>query len=341
MSDWIDNDYAIQFFSVLRNYKLVSTLPMKLNASCPICGDSQKDKFKARFWYYFHKDVPYVHCFNCDYSSGFSKFLEDQDPELFREYQMEKFKERAVHKPQEYKVVETIQKPQIKVVKDLGKSYRLDKLPENHPIIKYVESRKIPKDKWHRLWFTSEWQQLCNKIKPGTFENPVTEHRLVIPIRNRDGKIESFQGRALKAANAKYMTIKASDDATKIYGLDTVDESKDWVYIMEGPIDSLFVPNAIAITGGSLSLDVVPYKDKRVWVLDNEPRHPDVKKRVEKLINAGERVVMWDKSGWHKKDVNEMIQSNEATPEDILEYFENNIVSGNMALLRFSQWFKV
>lgn len=341
MSDWIDNDYAIRLLSIQPRYKIVSTLPMKITCRCPVCGDSQKDEFKARFWYYFHKGTPFVHCFNCDYSSGFARFLEEQDAELFREYQMEKFKDGATHKPQQPKVQKPIKKQPPKVVSDLGKSYRLDRLPLDHPIIKYVESRKIPKDKWNRLWFTSEWQQLCNKVKPGTFENPVTEHRLVIPIRNREGKIESFQGRALKKSNVKYMTIKADENASKIYGHDTVDESLDYVLILEGPIDSLFLDNAMAITGGSLNLDVVPYKDKRIWVLDSECRHPDTIKRMEKLIDAGETVCFWDAAPWKSKDINDMVAKEGADPKDITEYILNNSESGLMAKLRMSKFCKI
>ena len=344
MSSYVDNEFALRIFSHQRNFKQVSTMPFKLNCSCMICGDSATDRLKARFWYYEYKGTMFCHCFNCDYSAGFGRFLENHDESLYREYLLEKRKEETFGKKETPRVVETeISEKFTKklIIERLDFCERLDRLPANHPIVKYVENRAIPKAAYKRLWFTSQWQELVNKNKP-TFDNPKKECRLVIPIYNREGKIESYQGRALSsAARQKYMTIKAHEDASKIYGVDTVDESKQWVYVMEGPIDSLFIPNAIAITGGSLDLDQVPYKDKRVWVLDNEPRHPDVKKRVKKLIDSGERVVLWDKSGWKGKDVNDIVKAGEASAEEILQYFEDNIVYGLMAQLRFSTWFKI
>ncbi|MFP9035360.1 hypothetical protein, partial [Enterococcus faecalis] len=102
-----------------------------------------------------------------------------------------------------------------------------------------------------------------------------------------------------------------------------------------------FIENGIAITGGQLDLEVVPFKDRRVWVLDNEPRHPDTIKRMTKLVDAGERVMFWDKSPWKSKDVNDMIRKEGATPEQIMEYMKNNIAQGLMAKMRLSKYAKI
>lgn len=339
---YVENEFAIRLFSSFRNYKMVQTYPMKLNASCPICGDSKSDMYKARFWYYLHKDKYLVHCFNCDYTSGFQNFLKSRDETLYREYLIERRKESMkTGEPIREEIDLTKFKSKLVFVDDLIHCHRLDKLPENHPIIKYVEKRCIPKSAYTRLYFTAEWQLLVNKYKPDTYKYPKKEFRLVIPIYNTDGKIESFQGRDLSGkSKQKYMTIKAHENASKIYGTDLVDANKN-VWVMEGPIDTMFIPNSIAITGGSLNLDSVPYPDKRVWVLDNEPRHPDVKSRVYKLIEQKEKIVIWDKSPWKKKDVNDMIIFEKATSNEILSYFERNIVSGLMATFRANNWFKV
>lgn len=338
---YVDNEFALRLFSSFRNFKQVSTYPLKLNASCPVCGDSASDSFKARFWYYLYKDSYMVHCFNCDFSAGFQKFLKDTDESMFRDYLLEKRKESIgfQEKPEiNYDLSKF--KTKIEFIEQLHFCESLDTLPVNHPIIKYVEDRQIPKEQWNRLYFTKQWQDLVNKYKQ-TFDKPKQECRLVIPIWNADKKIESFQGRALSSkAKQKYMTIKAHEDASKIYGTDRINASSN-VYVMEGPIDTLFIPNSIAITGGSLNLESVPYPKQRVWVLDNEPRHPDVKKRVKKLIDQGERVILWDKSPWKAKDINEMITQENATPKQIIDYFESNVVSGLQAQLRFGKWFKV
>lgn len=344
MTSFVDNEFALRYFSYQRNFKQVSTMPYKLNCSCPICGDSTTDSYKARFWYYIWKDSALVHCFNCDYSSGWSNFLREQDEVLFREYLMEKRKEETFGRKETFvEKVEISDKLNSKlVIEKLDFCKRLDRLPENHPIIKYVENRAIPKSVYHRLWFTSQWQELVNKTKENTFENPKTECRLVIPIYNKDKKIEAYQGRALSSnAKQKYMTIKAHEDASKVYGVDCVDDSLPWVYVFEGPIDSLFIPNGIAITGGSLDLNVVPYPDKRIWVMDNEPRHPDTIKRMNKLIESGEKVLFWDSAPWTSKDINDMISKEHADPDEIKNYIDENWECGMMAKLRMNKFCKI
>lgn len=338
---FVDDEFAIRYFSYQRNYKMVSRMPIKLNCSCMICGDSSTNAFKARFWYYYYKNEAFVHCFNCDFSSKFSRFLEEQDESMYREYLMEKRKENTFGTPEKKDETPVFTKTLVKpVIPKLEFAQRIDLLDPTHPVVNYVKGRCIPESKWKRLWFTTKWQNLVNSVKPNTYPEPKNENRLVIPIFNAKGEIESFQGRALKQVPNKYITIKAHEDATKIYGLDTVDESKP-VLIVEGPIDSLFLDNAIAITGGQLSLDIVPFKENRIWVLDNEPRHPDVIKRNQKLIDAGEKVLFWDAAPWTSKDINDMVKDENASPEEIQEYILNNWEQGLKAKLRMRKFAKI
>ena len=341
MSVWIEQEFAERLMSTYSQYRKVSVSPFKLNCRCPICGDSLKDEFKARFWTYEYQGTIMCHCFNCDISLGFKSLLKDKDPDMYRQMLLEITKERGYTSRPGPVIINTKPEP-VKIIDILPGCERLDKMPKDHPIIKYIQSRKIPESEWYRLYFTMEWPKLCNTIKPGTYKSETKEPRLVIPIYNKQGKMESFQGRALTPnASQKYITIKSCENATKIYGTNLVDETKDYVYYMEGPLDSIFIKNAVAITGGSIDLSVAPYPDKRVWILDNEPRHPDVKKRVMKLIEQNEKIVIWDKSPWKSKDINDMIIKEGATPEQITEYFNNNVIHGLMAKHRAGLWFKV
>lgn len=327
--------------------RIMGSLPMsevkrnggdfRINARCILCGDSHTDKYKKRFWLYPAKKGDHMNagCFNCGYNKPLSVFLKDNFPEEYREYLMQSFKDREqIGKPAPRP------EPKKEFIPELQFCERLDKLPVEHPIIKYAVNRCIPKEKFCRLWFTREWQKLVNTVKTDSYPTPEPEPRLVIPIFDKDGKIESFQGRALRdGAKAKYMTIKANENSTKVYGQDTIDSLKT-VYLLEGPIDSLFVDNAGAITGGQMALSDVPYKHIRVWILDNEPRHPDTTSRLLSLIEANEKVVMWDKSPWHTKDINEMIQKEGADQKAIMQYLKENTVSGLAAKLRFKAWNK-
>lgn len=324
-----------------RNFKRLNTSSFTLVCSCPICGDSKKNSMMARFRIYVYKDNLRASCFNCNYNQPLGEYLKQYKPDLFREWLLERRKEQGDHKPTSLKPLKKVEKPEIKKVQTLPFCERLDILPANHPIIKYVSERQIPRDKWNLLYFTREWQKVANHIKAETFKNPQPEPRLVIPIFNRDNKIESIQGRALRKdyGKTKYMTIKTHELASKVYGLERADPSKP-VYFLEGPIDSLFIDNGCAITGGTLGLDEIPFPDQRVFVLDAEPRSADTMHRLEKFINAGEKIVIWDRCPWHSKDVNSMIQDEGATREEIMDYIKENTVQGLMAKMRFMKYCK-
>lgn len=322
-----------------RNFKELKTRAFTLVCSCPVCGDSKKDSFQARFRCYEYNDNLRIGCFNCGLNLPIGEFLKEHRPDEFRQWLLERRKEQGGGARQA--VTWKPKEEPIPVIQSIPYSERLDTLPENHPIIRYVVDRCIPKSKWRYLWFTMEFQKLANFVKEETFRFPKTEPRLVIPIFNEQGKIESLQGRALRKdyGNAKYMTIKTHEMANKIYGMERADPTKT-VWFMEGPIDSLFIDNACAITGGSMGLAEVPYESSRVWALDNEPRAQHTMERLEKLIDAGEKVVLWDRCPWLYKDINDMVQKGGATPEQITQYMIDNTVSGNMAKFRFNRWAK-
>ena len=338
---YCDYDIMEQVMSGERNYKKLPGHSFTLVCSCPVCGDSAKDTTKARFRCYEHKGSLRVGCFNCNYNQQIGEFLKQHKPDYFREWLLERRKEQGLPSYSERKE-NTLDKFQAKmpVIESLPFCQRLDTLPENHPIIKYVANRCIPKERYNLLWFTMEWRKLVNNVKPETYRNDSAEPRLVIPIFNANKEIESFQGRALRSTEkSKYITIKAHENASKIYGLDRADPSKP-VYFLEGPIDSLFIDNGCAITGGSMGLEEVPFKGVRVWSLDNEPRAKETVARLEKLVKAGEQVVMWDRSPWRSKDINDMIKNEGATTAEIMDYMRANTVSGLMAQLRFDRYCK-
>lgn len=317
MSTWVENEFAERLVLTFPRGRRVSSMPFKVNSRCPICGDSATNEFKARFWVYEHKSGPLLcKCFNCGLSQKFTSFLKEQNEPLYREFLLEQRK---------YFGKETKSKPEHKfstlavpVIPEIKFSTRVDELVEDHPIRKYLAKRRIPENKLCKFYYTDRWQDLANSVKE-TYKDPRPEHRLVIPIFNSNGEIESFQGRALKKDDPrKYITIKTHEDANKIYGLESVDKSKP-VMITEGPIDSMFLSNAISITGGSLDVSLVPFKDNRIWVLDNEPRAPETLKRMKKLIDQGETVCFWTDFDNQKKDINDMVISG-SDPKDIEQY---------------------
>ena len=89
--DIIDSKYIGLVSSRLQKFKRVK--PNLFNFRCPICGDSQKHKNKARGYFYQVKTNTNFKCHNCGASLSFNNFLKQIDTTLHKQYTMEKFKE--------------------------------------------------------------------------------------------------------------------------------------------------------------------------------------------------------------------------------------------------------
>ena len=73
-----------------------------------------------------------------------------------------------------------------------------------------------------------------------------------------------------------------------IYGLDKI-KKDELVYVTEGPFDSTFIRNSIAMCGSDVNLSSDNHR--YVFVFDNEPRNKQIVDRIEKTIQKGHQVV--------------------------------------------------
>ena len=151
---------------------------------------------------------------------------------------------------------------------------------------------------------------------------------------DEDKNIIGFQGRSLGPNNVKYITVMLDEDAPKIYGLDKIDKKKT-IYILEGPFDTTFVENSVAMCGSDLDIGSFGWSDY-IWVFDNEPRNREIIKRIDKTISRGDKVVIWP-SSIKEKDVNDMINAG----QDVSSVLESNVYSGLKAKIKFNNWKKV
>ena len=139
---------------------------------------------------------------------------------------------------------------------------------------------------------------------------------------------------------SRYISIHVDTDKPFIFGLDTINKNEK-IYVTEGPIDSLFLPNALAM-GSSNNLNglkqVIDDPSKFVIVLDNEPKNKDICNIVEKAIDLGYNVCIWP-SHIVEKDINEMVLAG-TKPEDVKLVIDCNTVNGLEAKLRMTQWRK-
>jgi hypothetical protein len=322
--DFVDVKYIGILSPKLNKFKKVKH--NLYNFRCPICGDSQKNKNKARGYLYQVKNNTNYKCHNCGINISFNNFLKDIDANLHKQYTFEKFKEG--HSGKNFPTEEPVfkfEKPKFKTHINLPKS------SSNEEAKKYLESRNLNPDKFY---YTDKFKLWVNSIKK-TFEDKdlkYDEPRIVIPLFYKKELI-GFQGRTLGSSLIKYITIMLDDDAPKIYGLDRIQRGKT-VYIIEGPFDSEFVNNSIAMCGADG--DIGKWIDSDfVWVYDNEPRNAEILARISKVIERGEKVVIWP-STIKEKDINEMVLSG----LNVQDVIESNTYSGLEAKLKFTTWKK-
>jgi hypothetical protein len=148
-------------------------------------------------------------------------------------------------------------------------------------------------------------------------------------------KIIGFQGRALDGfITPKYLTVMLSEDSPKVYGLDTIDKEKP-VYIVEGPFDSSFVENSVAMCGSDVDIRTFGWSNY-IWVFDNEPRNRENIGRVSKTIDRGDKVVIWP-SDISEKDINDMILAG----RDVQNLLQSNTYTGLEAKLKLQTWKRI
>ena len=322
--DLIDSKYIGLVSSRLQKFKRVKS--DLYNFRCPICGDSQKHKNKARGYIYQVKNNSNFKCHNCGASMSLNNFLKTIDTTLHKQYTLEKFKEG--HTGRNFVAEEptfTFKKPVFKKKLDLPKA------SEDPDARRYLEKRKLNPEKFY---FTDSFKRWTN-TKKQTFDTiGRDEPRIIIPMYNQDKDLIGFQGRSLIPNSVKYITVMLEDEAPKIYGLDTINEDLP-IYVVEGPFDSTFVNNSVALCGSDGDLGYFKGSDT-ILVYDNEPRNREIVNRIGKCIDRGEKVVIWP-SGIEEKDINDMILSG----HDVMSMIKLNTYSGLEAKVKFNSWKKV
>jgi transcription elongation factor Elf1 len=333
MVDYVDLQYAMMLSNRLNQFKVKSTNPYKINMRCPVCGDSQKSKHKARGWLLEdNKNAFRYHCFNCGASLGFRNFLKTVDQLVYNEYVTEKFKQNVVSVPETPKT--EFKKPVFKDTGHLKKIKKISQLKHDHPVREYIDSRKIPTDQHYRLYYAPKFKTWINSILPGKFQSvEKDEPRLILPFLDEKGNLFGVSARGFDPNGLRYITIMFDDTKSKIFGLDEVDFSKTY-FVVEGAIDSLFLDNAIAMAGADGNVSGLANIENAIFVFDSEPRNTEIRKRMEKLISQGHTVCVWP-NNLPGKDINEMVLAGVKNIEKIIK---ENSYKGLEGQLRLSTW---
>jgi predicted RNA-binding Zn-ribbon protein involved in translation (DUF1610 family) len=342
---WLDQKYASLVATSLERFVVKKNDPYLANFRCPICGDSQKNKRKARGYFYTEEQRVKFKCQNCGAAMRLFSFLKQVDAPLAQQYALESMQEKRLNDPRPAPKpdITVFAKPKFisqSVLKDLKK---ISQLSPAHPAKRYVVGRKIP-NVWHsRLFYTDEFKKFTNSVLPDKFPDVTRdEGRLIIPLIARDRSLMGYQGRSLeKDAKIRYITVMLDKAHEKVFNVDQIDFTRP-VYVLEGPIDAMFLPNAVAMAGADIAINRVSpnlNNDNAIFVYDNEPRNKEIVARIEKVLDSGGQVVVWP-NALEQKDINDMILAG-MSEDDVIDMIHEHTYRGLQGKLALSSWRKV
>lgn len=321
------------------------------NVRCPLCGDSEEKKTKMRGYLYRSKQRIAYKCHNCNRGMWLRSLIKQLAPELYKEYSIEILKEL---RPGLFRLAKLMKEPgffdgpstQVRfgIVDAIiyKTAEKISDLPDGHYCRQYVQDRLIPKPLWSKLYYAEHYKDFLDEVAPGHGKTIKNDARLVIPYYDAYGVVIAVTGRALADGRnvIRYVTVRTNSDTRKlIYGLDRVDQSQ-LVYIVEGPLDSLFLKNAVA-SGDSNLIQVAKALSaaKVVLVFDNERRQHENIHQIEKAIQLGYSVVIWP-DYIHEKDINKMVEHGR-TANDIEDILTTHTYQGLSALTHLSFWKRI
>lgn len=304
------------------------------NFRCPICGDSARNEFKRRAYFYKNTsgDNFGFQCHNCGASHSLYTFIDIVFPEMLKQYKFESFASSGNKK--HTVIEEAIPFKKLEVVFD--DVTPVDLLPRDHRVVKYLlNERKLPEELLEKFLFVEKYVEWLKE----TTQDPdlrYKEHsRILIPYTNSQGHIYRYVARSFDCDIASKYLYTELDIGSSIYNYYDIDQSKP-VYVLEGQIDAMLLGSqAIAIGNGKYDQkDLTDIPDFTI-LPDNEPRNHQITSSIEKSISMGMKVCIWPK--FYGKDINDMVK-NGLTIDDIKEIIERNTYSGALARLKFNSW---
>ena len=321
--DLVDSKFIGLLSSRLSKFKRVKQ--GLYNFRCPICGDSKTSKNKARGYIYAVKSNTNFKCHNCGASMSLNSLIKKLDTILHKQYTLEKFKDG--HTGRNFVADEP------KFVFEKPKFAQKIVLPLCSEVVvarTYLQNRKIDPTKFY---FAENFDEFVRTFEGVDYSYMGKESRIIIPLY-REKTLIGFQGRSLGPNKIKYITVMLDDNAPKIYGLDTIRGDAP-VFVTEGPFDSTFIRNAIAMCGADADVNRWGISDP-VYVYDNEPRNKEIVTRIDKTIQRGDKIVIWP-NNIMEKDINDMVIAG----HNVQNLLESNTYSGLEAKLKFNLWKKV
>ncbi len=266
--------------------------------ACPYCGDSLKHNNKKRgnFWF----DTKMFICYNgdCNTVRGYKDFFKDMKSMDFLDYSKnipnllvksvdsDNFVNNSLSSIYDFSNLCDKYGVTINTIK---KIYNLREIYYDDELCSYLEDRCLTPDR--KFLYSPKWRNI-----------------FILNIDNSTGKVISFQIRNFTGDN-KYITIKLKkiyekmkvdfdetnqelsfiNKVSKFYNFTNIDTKKK-IYVVEGSLDSLLLPNCMALCGIS---SVAPIDTKEVYYIMDYDK-PGIKKSIE-LVDSKKNVFIWNK----------------------------------------------
>jgi hypothetical protein len=246
---------------------------------CNVCGDSKRAKHKKRAYILKTRSPWSFFCHNCNTALTAEVWLRRYFPEYYRDYFRDLMQEKGTNNNQGAPTSFS-ESPKLSLDDKKDQSYFSPILEGctvlHERAIAFCTRRHIPECSWHK-WFVSTG---------GFYKN-----RVIIPFFDPKGEVYFWQGRALQDDMIpKYLT-RQTGTGKAVYGLYEADSTQP-VVVTEGPIDSLFVRNAVSLLGSDQSEETAAalLRFNKVYWFDWDDTG---RKHSLAHIQAGDKVVLW------------------------------------------------
>lgn len=353
--DYVDLKYLRLASVYLTRFKQVGS--DLYNFRCPICNDSQKDKTKARGYILSKGDKTVYYCHNCGSPDvrSLAKLIDFLSPSLYKDYKYEKFGHKFSRKEEvlaenendifidkEFLKVDNLPMKRMASEKLLKVCTPLSVLDDDHHARQYLESRRLPKEEIDKLFYLSDINLLTKNIDKYKDKDFIKCDAVLIPFIDFDGIINCIQLRILDSkSKMRYLTLYLNEDRSKaIYGLNYINTERT-VYGLEGPFNSMFLDNALAFAGASQSNKINYIKDQIkdfVMIYDADYRtNPHVRNALDKSINDGYKVVLYDDIFGSDDDINDIVKKYNWSQDQLMDYIKSRTFSGLNAKLELSK----
>lgn len=307
----IPEEYVIEKFYTFGYQPKQNRYNKTFQCGCPICREGKSLGSKRRCFYIPKNNN--IFCHNCGWSSTPLKWVEKVSGLSYHDI----IKEVGKY---EYGFVSDVHDTEIK------KEYTTPDLPVD--AINLFDKQQL------EFYKDNETVKSCVKLitdrhidvavnRPKAIYTSLTDYvhknRLIIPFYDERDKVVFYQSRTVLQTNhstyPKYTSKLGSDKS--LYGINNVNDSLNYVFLFEGPINAMFAQNGLAVAGISKGdhnftqlqqeqLKLYQFYTK-IWVLDSQWIDKTSFIKTAKLLKQGERVFMWpEKYGKTFKDFNDM-----------------------------------